>query len=118
MFVAYDKGRRIVVGFSKTIMAVWSEKRVLSMGFEVNIRLTDLRNDETTYSRNMGYGSTPTDQETRHPPYGSERVNAIEPAVWTGKRLSFLRRYEVSTPAGSAIPRGLSPKVGAWTSIG
>jgi hypothetical protein len=34
MFVAYDKGRLIIVGFSKTIMAVWSEKRVLSMGFE------------------------------------------------------------------------------------
>jgi hypothetical protein len=34
MFVAYDKGRLIVVGFSKTIMAVWSEKRVLSMGVE------------------------------------------------------------------------------------
>ena len=34
MFVAYNKGRLIVVGFSKTLMAVWSEKRILSMGFE------------------------------------------------------------------------------------
>src|SRR5438270_11401356 len=55
---------------------------------------------------------------TRHPPYGSERVNALGPAVWVEKRLSFLRRYEVSTTAGSSIPRGLSPKVGAGTSTG
>ena len=45
-------------------------------------------------------------------------MNAIGPAVWAGKRLSFLRRYEVSTTAGAAIPRGLSPQVDAYTSTG
>ncbi len=32
--VSYDERRLIGTGFSKTLMAVWSEKRVSSMGFE------------------------------------------------------------------------------------
>ena len=34
MFVAYDKGCLIGSGFSKPLVAVWSEKRVSSIGFE------------------------------------------------------------------------------------
>jgi hypothetical protein len=34
MSVSYAKGHLIVVGFSKTIVALWSEKRVLSRNFE------------------------------------------------------------------------------------
>ena len=32
--VSYDEGRLIGSGFSKTLMAVWSEQRVSSRGFE------------------------------------------------------------------------------------
>jgi hypothetical protein len=38
-----------------------------SMPHTVNIRLTHLRNDETTYSHNIGYRSTPADQGNSSP---------------------------------------------------
>jgi transposase len=60
----------------ESALSCWLRERFGS----VNIRLTHLRNDETTYSRNIGYGATPTDHGNL-PPTLWERAGE---GHWTG----------------------------------
>src|SRR5712691_11711544 len=85
--VSYDEGRLIGSGFSKTFVAVRSEKRVLSMGFE---------HDKPLNFRCACHGRSPAQNRSIS---RNERPDTLDPCI-KSIRLSNVKRQLPSFPFG------------------